>query len=266
MRAVVKRIAAVVSTLLVAMLTLLAVRAPAAPPEGPPIVPTGGERGASSIQLGEQLFAANCVRCHGIGGRGVIRGTDPSLRGPSLRGVGALAADFYLRTGYMPLADATDEPVRARPRFDEREIRGIVAYVASLGRGPAVPTPRPGAGSVARGRELFTEHCAGCHQVVAEGGVLTGAKAPPLGRATPRQIAEAVRIGPYVMPKFSEKDISDAELNSIVAYVQYAKDPQDAGGWGINHLGPFPEGMIVWLLAIPLLLIICRAIGKGMSA
>ena len=24
--------------------------------------------------------------------------------GPSLRGVGALAADFYLRTGYMPLA------------------------------------------------------------------------------------------------------------------------------------------------------------------
>jgi ubiquinol-cytochrome c reductase cytochrome c subunit len=262
----VTRIAVALSGLIVAMLALLAVRAPAAPPSGPPIVPTGGERGASSRQLGEELFAANCVRCHGIDGRGIVRGPDPSLRGPSLRGVGAQAADFYLRTGYMPLADARDQPVRSRPRFDDREIRAIVAYVTSLGAGPGVPTPNPGAGSVARGRELFTEHCAGCHQVVAEGGVLTGAKAPPLGRATPRQIAEAVRIGPYVMPKFSEKDISDAELNSIVAYVQYAKDPQDEGGWGINHLGPFPEGMIVWLLAIPLLLIVCRAIGKGVSS
>jgi quinol---cytochrome-c reductase cytochrome c subunit len=262
----VTRIVAALSALIVAMLAVYAVRAPAAPPSGPPIVPAGGEQGASTRQLGEELFAANCVRCHGIGGRGVTRGPDPSLRGPSLRGVGALAADFYLRTGYMPLADATDQPVRSRPRFDEREIRAIVAYVASLGRGPAVPTPNPGAGSVADGRELFTEHCAGCHQVVAEGGVLTGAKAPPLGRATPRQIAQAVRIGPYVMPTFSQKDISDAQLNSIVAYVQYAKDPQDEGGWGINHLGPFPEGMVVWLLAIPLLLVVCRAIGKGMSS
>jgi quinol---cytochrome-c reductase cytochrome c subunit len=217
-------------------------------------------------QLGEELFAANCVRCHGIGGRGVTGGPDPALRGPSLRGAGALAPDFYLRTGYMPLADATDQPVRSRPRFSDREIRGIVRYVASLGDGPPVPAPQPAAGSVAEGRELFTEHCAGCHQVVAEGGVMTGAKAPPLDRATPRQIAEAVRIGPYVMPTFSEKDISDRELDSIIAYVRYAKDPQDEGGWGINHLGPFPEGMVVWLLAIPLLLITCRAIGKGLSS
>jgi ubiquinol-cytochrome c reductase cytochrome c subunit len=217
------------------------------------------------VQLGEELFAANCVRCHGIGGRGTSHGP-ADRRGPSLRGVGALAADFYLRTGYMPLADSTKQPVRSRPRFDEGEIRALVAYVASLRPGPAVPTPDPAAGNVADGRELFTEHCAGCHQVVAEGGVMPGAKAPPLRHATPRQIAEAVRIGPYVMPTFSEKDISDAELNSIIAYVQYAKDPDDAGGWGINHLGPFPEGMVAWLLAIPALLLICRAIGKRVSS
>src|SRR4029079_19725990 len=103
-----------------------------------------------------------------------------------------------------------------------------------------------------------------CHRCSAECVYAPGALPPPLENATPRQIAEAVRIGPYVMPTFSKKDISDAELNSIVAYVQYAKDPQDEGGWGIDHLGPFPEGMIVWLLAIPALLIVCRAIGKGM--
>jgi len=259
---------AVIAILLAALapLVLLAARAPAAPPSGPPIVPAGGERGVSQRQLGEELFAANCVRCHGIGGRGVTGGDDPTLRGPSVRRAGALAADFYLRTGYMPLDDATHQPVRSRPRFSDREIRAVVSYVASLGRGPGIPSPDPGAGNVADGRKMFTEHCAGCHQVVAEGGVMTGAKAPPLDRATPRQIAQAVRIGPYAMPTFSEKDISATELNSIVAYVQYAKHPRDEGGWGINHLGPFPEGMVVWLLAIPALLIVCRAIGKGVSS
>jgi len=239
------------------LLALLVPGATAAPPAGPPVV---------TVRQGAGLFAANCARCHGVDGRGVTSGDDPSLRGPSLRGVGALAADFYLRTGYMPLGDARDQPVRDRQRLSESQVRALVAYVASLGGGPAPPTPDPAAGSIAEGRDLFTLHCSGCHQVVAEGGVLTGAKAPPLDRATPRQIAEAVRIGPYVMPKFSRKDISDAELNSIVAYVQYAKDPRDDGGWGISHLGPFPEGMITWLLAIPLLIGICLAIGRRVSS
>ncbi len=102
-------------------------------------------------------------------------------------------------------------------------------------------------------------------QIVGAGGIVTGAVAPPLRHATPTQVAEAVRIGPYVMPKFSERDLSDAELNSIIAYVTYAKDPDDAGGWGINHLGPYPEGMVTWLIAVPVLLVVCLAIGKRLS-
>ena len=237
-------------------LALVAPSARAAPPSGPPIV---------SVSQGAGLFAANCARCHGVTGEGITAGDNPADRGPPLHGVGARAADFYLRTGYMPLGDARDQPVRGRQRLSDAEVRALTAYVASLG-GPPPPTPDPASGSVAEGRELFTLHCSGCHQVVAEGGVMPGAKAPPLKRATPQQIAEAVRIGPYVMPKFSEKDISDAELNSIIAYVQYAKDPDDAGGWGINHLGPFPEGMVTWLIAIPLLLGVCLAIGKRVSS
>ena len=162
----------------------------------------------------------------------------------------------------MPLDDAHDQPIRSRPRLDAKERAAVVAYVASLGGGPPVPTPDPSAGSVAEGRDLFTDHCAGCHQVAAEGGILTGAKAPPLDRATPTQIAEAVQIGPYVMPKFSERDISDAELDSLIAYVQYTKDPEDAGGWGISHLGPFPEGMVTWFLAMVVLVATCVAIGR----
>ena len=241
----------------------LALLLPAAASAGPPpIVRPVDEQGLSEQQLGEQLYAGNCLRCHGIVGAGSTAGLATGEAGPPLRGVGALAADFYLRTGYMPIDDAREQPLRTRPQLSAKERGALVRYIASLGAGPAVPAPDPGRGSVAEGRELFTDHCAGCHQVAAEGGILTGAKAPPLDRASPTEVAEAVRIGPYVMPKFSERDISDAELDSITAYVEYAQDPADEGGWGISHLGPFPEGMVTWFGAAIVLILTCVAIGK----
>jgi ubiquinol-cytochrome c reductase cytochrome c subunit len=239
-----------------------ALACPAAARAGePPIVRPADEPGKPLLQLGAELYAGNCLRCHGIAGRGVSAG-DAKEQGPALRGVGALAPDFYLRTGYMPLDNAHDQPVRSRQRLSGREQQALVRYVASLGGGSPVPQPHPERGDIATGRELFTEHCAGCHQVAAEGGIMPGAKAPPLDRASATEIAEAVRIGPYVMPKFSQRDISDDELNAIVAYVEYTKDPDDAGGWGISHLGPFPEGMVTWFGAALVLVCTCLAIGK----
>jgi ubiquinol-cytochrome c reductase cytochrome c subunit len=241
-----------------AVLAVFAVAASAIaePPSG--IVHVRHERSMSPRELGSQLYAGNCATCHGIAGQG-------TPIAPPLRGAGARAADFYLSTGYMPLGSAHEQPMRVRVLLNKRERDALVAYVASLGKGPPIPTPDPASGDVAEGRELFTEHCAGCHQVVAEGGIMPGAKAPPLSRATPVQIAEAVRIGPYVMPTFTEKDITDDELNSIIAYVQYAQDPYDAGGWGIDHLGPFPEGMVAWLIAIVVLVGTCMIIGKRLK-
>ena len=217
-------------------------------------------------ELGEQLYAGNCASCHGIDGRG-IRSPRPGAgdvfgQGPSLRGVGALAADFYLRTGYMPLGDPSDQPTRRPVEFSDREIRGLVDFVASLGSGPAIPSPRPAEGDLAEGQELFTEHCAGCHQVVARGGFVTGARVPPLQDAGTRQIAEAVRIGPYLMPRFPKSQISDRELNSIIAYVTSTKKPPDRGGWGIGNIGPVPEGMVTWLLAVVALVFMCLVIGE----
>jgi ubiquinol-cytochrome c reductase cytochrome c subunit len=241
--------------------TALVLAWPAAARAGQPtIVHPPDEPGKPLKQLGEELYAANCLRCHGVAGRG---NTSPGAQqGPSLRGVGAIAPDFYLRSGYMPLDDAHDQPIRSPQRLSDRERQALVAYVASLGAGPPVPKPRPDPAGIATGRELFTEHCAGCHQVAAEGGIMPGAKAPPLDRATPTEVAEAVRIGPYVMPKFSERDLSDDQLNAIISYVEYSKNPDDAGGWGISHLGPFPEGMITWFLAATVLVLTCLAIGK----
>jgi ubiquinol-cytochrome c reductase cytochrome c subunit len=212
-----------------------------------------------SVVQGKSLYAANCSRCHGSRGEGIRE------QGPTLKDAGALGADFYIRTGYMPLDDPHSQPWRTRVLFTEREIRALVDYVASIGRGPAIPTPQWQSASVPAGKKLFTDHCAGCHQIVIAGGVMPDARIPSLNQATPRQIAEAVRIGPYLMPKFSPKSLTPTQLNDIVAYVQYAKHPDDRGGLAIGHLGPWPEGMVTWLLAASILVALCTVFGRRLK-
>ena len=98
-----------------------------------------GRRGPTRRALlarGRVLFAQGCASCHGEDLRG-----RPRL-GPSLRGAGAAAADFYLSTGRMPLADPTDEPVRTQPAYPRADIDALVAFVGSFG-GPAHPARRP---------------------------------------------------------------------------------------------------------------------------
>ena len=88
---------------------------------------------------------------------------------------------------------------------------------------------------------------------------------PPLGQATPRQVAEAIRIGPYLMPRFSPTAISKTQLDELVAYVEYTKHPQDPGGLSIGRLGPWPEGMVAWLVAAALLVAVCLLLGKRLK-
>jgi ubiquinol-cytochrome c reductase cytochrome c subunit len=229
------------------------------------IVRPSSEPAEPSVALGAELFAGNCSSCHGIDGAGVFTprpgAGDISGAGPSLRGVGERAADFYLRLGLMPLENIHAQPEIRRVLFSEKEIRSLVAYVGSLGAGPPIPHPEPARGSLAAGFHLFSEHCAGCHQAVAAGGFVTGARVPPLQRLTPAQIAEAVRVGPYLMPRFSTAQISDAQLNSIVAYVRSTNHPDNRGGWAIGNLGPIPEGLIAWLAAI-VLAMLCLGLGR----
>jgi mono/diheme cytochrome c family protein len=125
-----------------------------------------------------------------------------------------------------------------------------------------LPKPQPADGTLGRGLHLFMVNCAGCHQIAGQGGYVTGAVAPPLESATSTQIAEAVRIGPYVMPRFSRQQLSDADLDSLIAYVQYAKHPDDRGGWAIGHIGPVPEGLVTWFIAAAALVAVCIVLGK----
>jgi ubiquinol-cytochrome c reductase cytochrome c subunit len=219
------------------------------------LAPAAAAQPSALVRSGKQLYGQYCLQCHGGNGAGIAN------KAPSLQGVGALAADFYVRTGYMPLRKLGQQPRRSRVLFSEPQIRALVAYVASLGPGPPIPKPQPQRGNISQGQKLFTDHCAGCHQAVAQGGYVSGAVAPPLKNATTTQIAQAVRIGPYVMPTFTKRALSDRQLDSIIRYVQYTKHPDDRGGWAIGHIGPVPEGLVTWFIGATVLVAVCIVIG-----
>lgn len=228
-------------------------KSPAAPAPGDPVAtfPTS----PVLVAEGYNLYENGCSSCHGI----ALHGT-PGVA-PSLIGVGAGPVDFYLSTGRMPLADPRDEPLRNRPLYTRTQIDAIIAYIARFG-GPAAPTANPANGNLAVGLHEFTLNCAGCHQSVARGGLTLGAVVPNLDEATSQQIAEAVRMGPYLMPHFDSQQINQHELDSIARYVLWTRHPDNAGGWGIYNIGPIPEGMVAWFIGLAALVIVARLIGE----
>src|SRR5947209_13223570 len=154
---------------------------------------------------GFSLYQSGCSSCHGI----ALQGT-PGVA-PSLRGVGAGPVDFYLSTGRMPLEQPRAQPQRSTPLYSRAKINALIAFIASFG-GPPAPTADPAKGDLALGFHLFTLDCAGCHQSLARGGITVNAQIPDLQNATPPEVAEAVRMGPYLMPHFDATQIDQHEL------------------------------------------------------
>lgn len=231
-----------------------ATKLPFAPGPGSETVATTSS--PSLIAEGQQLFDQRCASCHGLnlqGRTGVA---------PSLMGVGAGPVDFYLSTGRMPLANNRAEPIREQPAFNKRGIEALIAFIRHRGGGPAAPTANPARGSLALGFKLFDENCAGCHSIVARGGITVGAQVPDLQEATPQQIAEAVRMGPYLMPHFSSVQLNQHDLDSLARYVVWTRHPSNFGGWGIYNIGPIPEGIVAWFLGLLALVIVARLIGE----
>jgi ubiquinol-cytochrome c reductase cytochrome c subunit len=68
------------------------------------------------------------------------------------------------------------------------------------------------------------------------------------------------------MPSFGPRAIDDRELDSIIRYVQYARHPDDRGGWAIGHIGPVPEGLVTWFLGAVALIAVCLTVGRRLRA
>jgi ubiquinol-cytochrome c reductase cytochrome c subunit len=238
---------------------------PNAPAKSPEPQPAGAPTtsfptSAQLVAQGTTLYEDGCASCHGT----LLQGIRDN--GPSLIGVGAGPVDFYLSTGRMPLDNPSDEPERNPPRYTREQMNALIAFITKVGGGPPAPAVDPAQGDLAVGFNVFTQHCAGCHQLVARGGLVVGAYVPALQHATARQVGEAVRMGPYLMPHFDAKQINQYQLDSLARYVLWTRHPSNVGGWGIYNIGPIPEGMAAWFIGLASLVLVARLIGERMES
>lgn len=239
---------------------------PLAPDRIPSAANAGSDVASTTAQVtgatrGADLYQASCAACHGPGGQG-------TPNGPAITASGAAGADFMLRTGRMPLP-APGQPVRrGTPAFGDADIQALVAYVASLGSGPAIPDVQVSAASdTAAGRAAYIATCAACHGAGASGDAVGGgAVAPPLLDTAPTQVGEAIRIGPGAMPAFDPRQVSDAQLGQIAAYLQFLKHGAAPGGQTVGGVGPVAEGYVGWLVYLVALFGVTRWIERKRRA
>jgi ubiquinol-cytochrome c reductase cytochrome c subunit len=216
------------------------------------------EADATLLQRGQQLFNENaCISCHGSNLQGV------EGRGPSLIGVGDAAVYFQVSSGRMPLArqEAQAERKPTLPIFDpdteegQANLDALGAYIQANGGGPTRPEARGEqlrGDDPARGSELFRLNCASCHNFTGRGGALSSGKyAPKLDQASETQIYTAMLSGPQNMPKFSDRQLTPAEKEDIIAYILSVRENNNSvGGNPIGGIGPVSEGLIAFLVGL----------------
>jgi ubiquinol-cytochrome c reductase cytochrome c subunit len=193
---------------------------------------------------GRAIYVQNCASCHGVDLRG-------GSKAPSLRGVGAAGADFYVTTGRMPAAVPFLQVGHRgqQPYLTPQQQDALVRYVASVAPGPPIPVVVTN-GDPIRGRALFEENCMHCHGVDAQGGSIGRSDwAPALDQATVTQIAEAIRFGPGQMPQFGPRQIDAASLDDIATYLTQRRATAGFSGLPLRTGGAVPEGLYGWLAA-----------------
>ena len=212
----------------------------------------------SLVQSGALIYAIHCAFCHGAD----LNGTSD---GPTLRGVGAAAVDFMLRTGRMPLEVPDTQPYSAPPQLTPQQIAALTEYVVAHGAstGPPIPEVHPSAAFVERGRMLFDDNCEACHGALGTGAIAGfGWLAPNMHADGPQEIADAVRFGPGVMPQYGPNLIDENDLNALVSYVLSFRNPQNAGGFSLESAGPVGEGLFAWIFGVGSCSIVMVLVGE----
>ncbi len=132
----------------------------------------------TSLEVGQELFAENCVVCHGDFGEG---GINPARPGDIIAPISTseylkTRDDFTLRAiisqgqpnfGMSPFGSEFGGPL------DVEDVDAIVAYMRTWEANP--PVELPPEVSAARvdlsGEEIYTDLCAQCHGMSGEGGI-----------------------------------------------------------------------------------------------
>ena len=230
------------------------------------LVPTVDRQRATSqpdVDRGaEPVRRAAASSCHGADGEGVAR---PGRRRSTDVGRGGSPTSTS-RPGACRWRTPTSSRVRKRPAYDDDEIDALVAYVASLGDGPAIPSVDPGARRPRRGRRALPgELPAPCHSAAGAGGALSYGRAAPdaaPGRRRSRSPRPSAPGRARCRCSARRRHRRARSSTSSCATSQYLDDPDDRGGLPLGRIGPIPEGFVAWVVGIGALLAARRRVDR----
>ena len=233
----------------------------------PPLTPlpgrpaSGGQRGRRRAGgRGPRAVRDRLLELPRPGRPGRRRPRRQRLRGPSLEKAGE--AGLLLP---VDRADAAGQQrgaaQRKEPAYDHEEIEALVAYVGTLGDGPAIPDVDPAEADLAAGGEIYRANCQACHS--ASGRAAPSATAGPrpgLSDATPTEVGAAVRIGPGQMPVFGPEHLRrrarrPGRLRRVPALARgprrhpdraHRADPRGVRGLAHRH-GPGLLALVAWI-------------------
>lgn len=219
------------------------------------LIPWGNAEASLSqeqAQQGALLYQQQCAQCHGGDAQGaIVPGTN--RQAPPLRGLPITYIDLVLRTGRMPPpGDPFDNRLR-KPVVVGQDREALVQWMdQAFGLSGEIPVAMPGDPSL--GLQVYQQNCAHCHGATGGGGVAgAGAYTPPLTGYDPIVIAEAIRVGPFEMPQFSRKQITDEEVDAVVGYLEFVREERGTPIFGLTELNPVYAAGFVALAAVVLL-------------
>jgi mono/diheme cytochrome c family protein len=178
--------------------------------------------GGDILSQGLQLYAAECVACHGADGSGTALA--PAINDPVLREKSADELERILRNGVAGTLMASWDNV-----LTDDEIIALIELVQRWDEVPAGAIPAPEqpvpvtAESLALGSELYTANCSRCHGPEGQGTP----RAPALNvksflsETVDAAIQQIVALGVpgSAMPAWGDR-LSEAEIMALVGFIR----------------------------------------------
>jgi mono/diheme cytochrome c family protein len=165
----------------------------------------GGGAGVDPVQF----YTAACATCHGERGVGV------EMKGPEIQHPVRDFSTWVVRNGRSGHPSFPDSKMEAYPvaAIPDATLSAIFDALST----PALPKPTTG-------EALYKDYCANCHGATGTGGTANHpAKGQPLQKAMEmtRQGHQLTKFSTRTayMPKWSTTELSDAEIKSIVDYL-----------------------------------------------
>lgn len=214
-----------------------------------------GPQGLTGVENGSLLYAQQCASCHGAGGAGgevpEYGGQAPALLPDENPNITVAYLDLVMSTGRMPPAGSPYDNRERQVVFDESERDDLIAWMVQEFDVPGGDL-EVGEGDAAAGQEVWAANCAHCHGSTGQGGVAgAGAWTPSVVDKTPEEIAQSIRVGPFQMPRFEDGQITDAEVDDVVAFMAVVAEEPATPILGLVELNPvYASGFVIALAAL----------------